>query len=462
MAKQKHPAPQRASRSCTKVVSYREPSTDGEEENEVALPPRRSNPSRSVRHSSHTRKRKLPIGYTSDSNSDDEPTQIHRKKRRVASEDESTLEPHSSLRRVLRSSTLTRPEQLTDSSNAQDSDDELLVNTHRNHEVANEDAHDSDGELLINTHRKPEVANEDVQSHVEAPFRRVLRSNGAKKQSDLAYADEESQSESQSSDDDYRQCTRKKRGTVARARSTPSNVEIVVHSAQDSVQDESIIPDWASLPYSILCQIFHYASVPLLNERFQATDSAKWLLDTALVCRSFTEPCLHALYETPPLAQHQAHLLVQHLKANQNAMSMNYRTKIETIKFEAHSTAVLSFSGFGTLDLHGLIRNSTRLKDLEIYHEKDFAPYDDLEFPIRWSYPAPLFDALDEEWTEEVDELDRKTNQMVTTFRKHGPIKLRSWRWNARLAGEKQELCKLQALHLTPKFHDLQKVAFVC
>lgn len=157
----------------------------------------------------------------------------------------------------------------------------------------------------------------------------------------------------------------------------------------------------------------------------------------------------------------RAHGLVQHLKTNQNAMSLNYRYKIESIQFEVASTAAYSYAGQGTLDLHGLIRSAPRLKDLEIYHEKDMSPYRDLGVPIKWSYPNALFEALAEKWNEEVEEHDWNTNTMVTRLREHGPIKLRSWRWSSRLASEKQSLENLTGIHLTASFHDLQKIAFV-
>lgn len=156
----------------------------------------------------------------------------------------------------------------------------------------------------------------------------------------------------------------------------------------------------------------------------------------------------------------RAHGLVQHLKAaNPNAI-MNYRSKIESIQFEVTLTAAYSYAGQGTLDIRGLVRNAPRLKDLEIYHVQDMAPYRELAIPIKWSYPDALFEALAERWTEEVDIW--QGNTMVTEVREHGPIKLRSWRWSSRLAGEKQGLDNLAGIHLTPSFHGLDKIAFVC
>jgi hypothetical protein len=62
------------------------------------------------------------------------------------------------------------------------------------------------------------------------------------------------------------------------------------------------IPRWQTLPYSILVQIFEYATYPLYEERtFQPTSSLKWLLGVAGLCRSFAEPAITVLYTSPPL-----------------------------------------------------------------------------------------------------------------------------------------------------------------
>lgn len=59
---------------------------------------------------------------------------------------------------------------------------------------------------------------------------------------------------------------------------------------------------WNTLPYQILCLIFEYASWPLLaDDGINSRPSVRWLLDTALCCKTFAEPALSALYYSPPL-----------------------------------------------------------------------------------------------------------------------------------------------------------------
>ena len=63
-----------------------------------------------------------------------------------------------------------------------------------------------------------------------------------------------------------------------------------------------VIPQWQTLPYQILLQIFHFASSPLVDERtFNQTANWNWLLQTSKLCRAFSEPALTVLYRSPCL-----------------------------------------------------------------------------------------------------------------------------------------------------------------
>ncbi|KAI9742393.1 MAG: hypothetical protein M1818_003926 [Claussenomyces sp. TS43310] len=209
-------------------------------------------------------------------------------------------------------------------------------------------------------------------------------------------------------------------------------------------QDSGTIPNWAALPYEILVQIFYYASQPLCDERtFQSNDSVPWLLQMSRLCRVFAEPALTVLYRSPPLApMHHAHLLTNLLKSEPIPMIYNYRSKIENIQMEVTQTAAYTLHGYGLLDMHGLIFNCPRLQALEIFHRKDLPPYRELDHPIKWTYPESLFAAL----ARNLDGV---------------PARLRSWRWNARLAGTRIPIERLKELHMTPPFRSLQRCAFV-
>lgn len=138
----------------------------------------------------------------------------------------------------------------------------------------------------------------------------------------------------------------------------------------------------------------------------------------------------------------KAHKLRNLVAADPEPMSYNYRAKIERLQIEVLQTAAYTLPGSGLLDLYGLIYYSPRLLDLELYHQKDFSPYRELDDSIKWTYPDSLFVAL---------------NGNVSG----NPTKLKSWRWSARLAGKKRPIEILLDIHQNPSFRGLRKIAFV-
>lgn len=171
--------------------------------------------------------------------------------------------------------------------------------------------------------------------------------------------------------------------------------------------------------------------------------SVRWLLDTRRTCAAFQEPALTVLYRSPPLVPMQAaHELVKLLKSDPEPMSFNYRAKIETLQIEVSQTASYTLSGYGLLDLHGLIYNCPRLSALELYHQKDLSPYRQLETNVKWSYPDSIFSALE----QNVDGV---------------PTRLKSWRWSSRLAGKIVPIESLWEMHTKPYFSSLETLAFV-
>lgn len=200
------------------------------------------------------------------------------------------------------------------------------------------------------------------------------------------------------------------------------------------------IPPWHTLPYQILVEIFQYASSPLYDpQTFVPSGGPRWLLGVSRLCRAFGEPAITALYKSPPLVpMESAHMLEALLRTDPTGLSYNYRAKLERLQIEVYKTAVYKLTGRGYLDLQSLVRHSPRLMDVELYHDKDFAPYRHLDDNIKWTYPESLFAALEETGT-----------------------RLRSWRWNARMAGASREVKHLEALHSQNTFNKLQKLAFV-
>ncbi|KAH8820600.1 hypothetical protein F5884DRAFT_764628 [Xylogone sp. PMI_703] len=214
-----------------------------------------------------------------------------------------------------------------------------------------------------------------------------------------------------------------------------------------------VIPAWQTLPYHILVLIFKYASYPLYDENtFYSTPSCRWLLNTARICRAFAEPALTVLYASPPLApMDKAHRLVALLAEDPTKLAFKYRQKVESLRIEVSQVAAYSMPGSGLLDLAGLVKHLPRLLDLELYHLKDMPPYRLLDYPIKWSYPESLFEAL--EHTEPDANPQRGDKNSI--------CKLRSWRWSSRLLGKSRSIESLREMHLKPSFSDLRKVTLV-
>lgn len=210
------------------------------------------------------------------------------------------------------------------------------------------------------------------------------------------------------------------------------------------VIEDGNIPDWASLPYMILTQIFVYAAAPLTEARH-----AQWLTATSGVCRAFAEPALTALYQAPPLlSRPMAHGLVSLLSKDPSSTLFNYRPKVEELWIDVEQIASKTFRG-QPLDLEALVSNLPRLKQIQFFHQKDDAPYRSLDGSLRWHYPSALFDALNGPQVSAEGSLVANHTRLV------------GWQWNRRLMGPVLNLADLKALHGTPAFSSLIKVSFV-
>ncbi|KAK4133020.1 hypothetical protein BT67DRAFT_68864 [Trichocladium antarcticum] len=210
------------------------------------------------------------------------------------------------------------------------------------------------------------------------------------------------------------------------------------HGSNTAVENEnSVIPDWASLPYHVLTQVFRSGAASL-----EEGDRAKWLSAASSVCRAFAEPALTALYESPPLlSRSMAHGLVALLSKDPTTTTFKYRTKVEELWIGVEEIAAKSYRG-QPLDLKILIGSLPRLQVVQFYHSKDDPPYRRLDDSMRWQYPAVFFEALNGEGGS-------------------GPAKLTEWQWNRRLMGPDLNLEGIARLHQTPSFSGLKKVSFV-
>lgn len=201
-----------------------------------------------------------------------------------------------------------------------------------------------------------------------------------------------------------------------------------------------VIPPWQTLPYHILFDIFQRASYPLLNELLLTrTNSVKWLVDVAMLCRAFQEPALAALYHCPPLLPtYKAHALLNLLSMPTESLSVNYAAKVKELHVDVEQ--VLSYSSGPTLgyfDLARLVEKTPQVQNLRLYHRDDYT----LGIPpwnitlSRWSYPDSLFAAID-----------------------RSGLVLRSWDWNARFLPTQVLIPFMSVNHSRPAFQSLKEV----
>jgi hypothetical protein len=211
-------------------------------------------------------------------------------------------------------------------------------------------------------------------------------------------------------------------------------------TSDDIIVGSGIIPPWQTLPYQFLFDIFLRASYPLFNEQQGIrTESVKWLVNVALLCRSFHEPALAALYHTPPLLPTmKSHGLLKLLSLPSGSCSMNYAAKIRELHVDVEEVLhKKSGPTLGYFDLARLIERAPQVHTLRLYHKED----DTVGIPpwnisqSKWLYPDSLFTAIDQ-----------------------SELTLRSWDWNARFLPTPELLPFMLEKHLRPAFQSLKEI----
>ncbi|KAK1761183.1 hypothetical protein QBC47DRAFT_369326 [Echria macrotheca] len=205
-----------------------------------------------------------------------------------------------------------------------------------------------------------------------------------------------------------------------------------------------VIPDWLSLPYLIWVEIFSFAFA-----QSPGRDGVDWLLATSRVCRTFAEPALTALYQSPPLlTRPMAHNLIGLLSRDPSTTTFNYRRKVEKLRIDVEEVAAKTYRG-QPLDFQALITCLPRLKVIDFTHRKDQPPFRMLEENLRWHYPDSLFAALNAVKTAPGEDGEAR------------PTKLTGFRWNRRMMGPGLDLERIKTLHTTPAFSGLKRLGFV-
>lgn len=158
------------------------------------------------------------------------------------------------------------------------------------------------------------------------------------------------------------------------------------------------IPPWTTLPYHILFNIFLRASHPLVDKRQgTAFSTTKWLLEISLLCRSFAEPALAALYHTPVLIPRvRAHKILKLLSQSQDSLSINYASKVQELLLDVRTVlAYKARPAYGYFDISKLIESVPNVKTLRLYHQHDgVSPMMPTNHAMNWRYPDSLFETL--------------------------------------------------------------------
>ncbi|OCK78117.1 hypothetical protein K432DRAFT_357388 [Lepidopterella palustris CBS 459.81] len=194
------------------------------------------------------------------------------------------------------------------------------------------------------------------------------------------------------------------------------------------------IPDWSSLPYHVLLQIFVYASHPLCDGN--SVPGVPWLLNMARICANFTKPALTALYRNPPISaleKTRKNKLVQHLLEPATRNKEDYKVMVRRLELDATRMSALTAPGRSDKDLAALILNLTTLKEIDIFDPLDRPPYRRRPKSVRWHYPDGLFTALHE-----------------------SELHLKSWRWNSSLTSKNYFWMK--EIHGDRAFQNLQEL----
>ncbi|KAH8906747.1 hypothetical protein BR93DRAFT_978286 [Coniochaeta sp. PMI_546] len=231
--------------------------------------------------------------------------------------------------------------------------------------------------------------------------------------------------------------------------SSPNLGNLNANTHPQEVDEPPVIPQWKQLPYYVLLRIFECAAGAPLS-----SSSARWLLDTSLVCHAFTEPALTALYRCPPLLTLQmAHGFADLLAKSPEETSFNYRQKVECLEIDVGVIASKTFKG-RHLDFKTLFGNAPRLVEVYVWHEKDQAPYRELDKNLKWTYPADMYLALGVAFLHGA----REGEFSLVPFSATASIpKLHSWMWSRRmLTGFPLE--KLRELHKFAAFQGLRKL----
>ncbi|KAF2128944.1 hypothetical protein P153DRAFT_367248 [Dothidotthia symphoricarpi CBS 119687] len=230
---------------------------------------------------------------------------------------------------------------------------------------------------------------------------------------------------------------RSQRGLVLGA---PRKPQVLVDTVKNvvSIPTDGHKPDWASLPYHVLLQVFVYASYPLHDENLKPAPSISWLVQMARMCSAFTKPALTALYRNPPIfaIKQTRKGLVHHLITTPSEAHENYQVMVKRLDLDVTQMTALTDATHSVADLAALIKSLTTLREIDIFDPIDRPPFRErLRRMRRWFYPDELFAAL-----------------------RQSDLRLRSWRWNSTLCQQTQDSLWMKTVHGDRAFTNLREL----
>ena len=243
--------------------------------------------------------------------------------------------------------------------------------------------------------------------------------------------------------------TQAKRNTTTKNRSkmkvTPKSSKKRARVIADDIVDTAsgVVPPWSTLPYHILLDIFIRASHPLVDEQLmQRTKSAKWLLEIALLCRSFLEPALAALLHSPPLVPtSKSFELLDLLSRPQASTAINYPTKVKQLHVDAESVLLYKAGPqLGWFELSQLLARVPQVNTVRLFHKDDFTiglPHYSIRLS-KWNYPESLFSTMDE-----------------------NGIGLHQWDWNGRFMEDTELFPFMLEKHQRAAFQQLRHLRLI-
>lgn len=190
------------------------------------------------------------------------------------------------------------------------------------------------------------------------------------------------------------------------------------------------IPDWTSLPLSILRDVFVFASQPL------DSDSVSWLHKAAHTCRGFATPALEAYYYSPAILNTlDPHRLLELLRIRDDRY-VNYNTKVKSLVIDMPKLSYTAHNR-SLFDLSELVAELPQLQELEVINPIDLPPYRRIRTQ-QWYYPANLFQTLEE----------------------HGQ-RLKVWRWSRDMVSDPSQLYPhIASVHEGKAFERLESLYF--